>query len=89
MFIFKNLPSEVNWIILDYYNYFQIEHKRKFILVLNFINQFPKFIEVISTKVCNRLTIYYHFEKNEKNLYLIKKETHYLSFLKKNFSIYI
>lgn len=38
MFIFQNLPSEVNWII-------QIEHKRKFILVVNVINQFPKFIE--------------------------------------------
>ena len=90
MFVFENLPLEINLMILNYTNYFQEEHRRKFKYVINVINTFPKFIEVFSTKICNRRTIYHHFEKDQRKIYTLKRmEGSYLSFLKFTFPVYI
>jgi hypothetical protein len=90
MFIFKNLPKELNWMIIDYHNYIQDEHELKFRVVLDVIKKFPKFVEVIHPKVCNRRTTYHHFEKDCKHFYLIKTtQEGYFSFLKKNFPVYM
>jgi hypothetical protein len=87
MFIFTNLPLELNLIILDYSNFFQEQHKIKYVKILNFIRQVPKFMYEICQLYRGIYQItYFCFEKDNKQTLIMKTKTDsYLYLLKKNF----
>ena len=73
MFVFTNLPLELNLIILDYSNFFQEQHKIKYTEVLNHIRQVPKFMYEISLLYRGIFKItYYCFEKDNKQVLIMK-----------------
>ena len=90
MFIFKNLPSELKLIILDYSNFFQEKHKEKYVKVMDIISSLPIFMYEICHLYRGIYPItYYCFEKDNKQTFIIKMKRNYLYLLKINFSIYL
>jgi hypothetical protein len=73
MIFFTNLPLELNLIILDYSNFFQEQHKMKYVKVLNHIRKLPKFMYEICQLYRGIFKItYYCFEIDNKQTLIMK-----------------
>jgi hypothetical protein len=79
--LFVSLPLELNYKILEYYNWYQQQHQLIFQDTINQIKQFPVFIRKFKQRARRGFVIYYNFISN--------KGVHYITVrVKQNGTLY-
>lgn len=86
MLDFLPIPLEIIDIILEYCNIYKAEHMKLFRDSLNLIESFPKFNRQFKQRVRRGSEIYYQFDYEDHNYYVIKKMS-YLKTIRSIFTI--
>ena len=86
MLDFLPIPLEIIDIILEYCNIYKAEHMKRFRDSLNLIESFPKFNRQFKQRVRRGSEIYYQFDYEDHNYYVIKKMS-YLKTIRSIFTI--
>lgn len=86
MLDFLPIPLEIIDIILEYYNIYKAEHMKRFKDSLNSIESYPKFNRQFKQRVRRGSEIYYQFDYEDHNYYVIKKSS-YLKTIRSIFAI--
>ena len=86
MLDFLPIPLEIIDIILEYYNIYKSEHMKRFRDSLNLLESFPKFNRQFKQRVRRGSEIYYQFDYEDHNYYVIKKMS-YLKTIRSIFTI--
>jgi hypothetical protein len=86
MLYFLPIPFEIIDIILEFYNIYKVEHKTRFKDTLNLIDSYPTFNRQFKQRVRRGSEIYYQFDYEGHNFYVIKKSS-YLETVQSIFNI--
>jgi hypothetical protein len=78
--LFDSLPIELNYKILEYYNWYQQQHQLIFQDTINQIKQFPVFIRKFKQRARRGFVIYYNFISNKGVHYIIEDKNYLQTF---------